>query len=114
MALHFSPNWTSALRYHHLPDPAERRINPQGVIDGALVRLGTRGLATLCSTPTLCGRSSCRESTTTLWNVGMFLCQRGRRSSRLLGTRQGNLTGEQLGGDELRLPLDLRWYLGQR
>ena len=32
----------------------------------------------------------------------------------LLSTRQGNLTGEQLCSDEVRLALDLRWCLGQR
>ena len=31
--------------YHHLLDPARSGINPQGVVDGALVGLGARRLA---------------------------------------------------------------------
>ena len=45
VALHSATNRATALRDHHLLDPARGRIDAQGVIDGALVGLRERRLA---------------------------------------------------------------------
>ena len=61
-----------------------------------------------CSTPTVRGRSSCRESTLRLWNAPSAAVV------RFGGTRQRNLSNQQLRGDVLSGVLDLAGRSGER